>query len=50
MTRRRGATDKEVAVDPDDTNKKLRLSVELDAKSELTLITFLRKNLDVFAC
>jgi hypothetical protein len=26
------ATDKEVAVDPDDTNKKLRLSTELDVK------------------
>jgi hypothetical protein len=26
------ATDKEVAVDPDDTDKKLRLSTELEAK------------------
>jgi hypothetical protein len=27
-----GATDKEVAVDPDDTDKKLHLSTELEAK------------------
>jgi hypothetical protein len=32
MTRRRGGTNKEVSVDPDDTDKKLRLSVELDPK------------------
>jgi hypothetical protein len=32
MTRRRGATDKEVVVDPNDTNKKLRLRTELEAK------------------
>jgi hypothetical protein len=28
----KGATDKKVVIDPDDTNKKLRLSMELDAK------------------
>jgi hypothetical protein len=30
--KKKGATDKEVLVDPDDTDKKLRLSTELDAK------------------
>jgi hypothetical protein len=30
--KKKGATDKEVAVDPDDTDKKLRLNAELDAK------------------
>jgi hypothetical protein len=30
--KKKGATDKEVEVDPDDTDKKLRLSVELDDK------------------
>jgi hypothetical protein len=30
--KKKGATDKEVAVDPDDTDKKLRLSTELEAK------------------
>jgi hypothetical protein len=30
--KKKGATDKEVPMDPDDTNKKLRLSTELDAK------------------
>jgi hypothetical protein len=30
--KKKWATDKEVAVDPDDTNKKLRLGTELDAK------------------
>jgi hypothetical protein len=30
--KKKGATDKEVAVDPDDTNKKLCLSTELDDK------------------
>jgi hypothetical protein len=30
--KKKGAADKEVAVDPDDTDKKLRLSTELEAK------------------
>jgi hypothetical protein len=30
--RKKGATDKEVAVDPDNTDKKMRLSTELEAK------------------
>jgi hypothetical protein len=30
--KKKGAADKEVAVDPDDTNKKLRLSTRLEAK------------------
>jgi hypothetical protein len=30
--KKKGATDKEVAVDPDDTDKKLRLSEDLNAK------------------
>jgi hypothetical protein len=30
--KKKGAADKEVAVDPDDAEKKLRLSTELDAK------------------
>jgi hypothetical protein len=30
--KKKGATDKEVLVDPDDTNKKLHLSTEYDAK------------------
>jgi hypothetical protein len=30
--KKKGAADKEVAVDPDDTKKKLRLSTELDIK------------------
>jgi hypothetical protein len=30
--KKKGATDKEVLVDPDDTDKKLRLSMELDVK------------------
>jgi hypothetical protein len=46
---KKGATDKEVAVDPNNTDKKLHISTELDAKYELVLITFLRENLDVFA-
>ena len=29
---KKGATDKEVAVDPNNTDKKLRISTELDAK------------------
>jgi hypothetical protein len=29
---KKGATDKEVVVDPNDTEKKLHLSMELDAK------------------
>jgi hypothetical protein len=29
---KKGATNKEVAVDPNNTNKKLRISTELDAK------------------
>jgi hypothetical protein len=29
---KKGATDREVAVDPDDTDKKLHLSTELEAK------------------
>jgi hypothetical protein len=47
--KKKGVADKEVAVDPDDTEKKLRLNAELDAKWELTLITFLRENMNVFA-
>jgi hypothetical protein len=46
---KKGAADKEVAVDPDDTNKKLCLGTELEDKQELALITFLWKNLDAFA-
>jgi hypothetical protein len=30
--KKKGATDKEVVVDPNDTDKKLRLNAELDAK------------------
>jgi hypothetical protein len=30
--KKKGAVDKEVAVDPDDSNKKLRLGTELEAK------------------
>jgi hypothetical protein len=30
--KKKGVADKEVAVDPDDTEKKLHLSTELDAK------------------
>jgi hypothetical protein len=30
--KKKGAVDKEVSVDPDDTDKKLHLSTELDAK------------------
>jgi hypothetical protein len=30
--KKKGATNKEVAVDPDDTDKKLRLSTKLEAK------------------
>jgi hypothetical protein len=30
--KKKGAADKEVVVDPDDTNKKLRLGTELEAK------------------
>jgi hypothetical protein len=30
--KKKGVTDKEVLVDPDDTNKKIRLSAKLDAK------------------
>jgi hypothetical protein len=48
--KKKGATDKEVLVDPSDTDKKLHLSTELDAKKELKLITFLQEKLDVFAC
>jgi hypothetical protein len=43
--KKKGAADKEVAVDPDDTEKKLRLSMELGVKQELTLITFLRERM-----
>jgi hypothetical protein len=39
--KKKGAADKEVLVDPNDTNKKLHLSTELDVKLELTLINFL---------
>jgi hypothetical protein len=42
------ATNKEVLMDPNDTDKKLRLSAELELKKELALITFLQENLDVF--
>jgi hypothetical protein len=47
--KKKGATDKEVLVDPDDTDKKLHLITELDVKYDLALITFLWGNLDVFA-
>jgi hypothetical protein len=46
--KKKGAVDKEVLVDPNDTNKKLHLSTKLDVKLELTLIIFLQENLDVF--
>jgi hypothetical protein len=46
---RKGATDKEIQVDPNDADKKLHISTELEVKWELTLITFLWANLDVFA-
>jgi hypothetical protein len=46
--KKKGDADKEVAVDPDDTEKKLHLSTMLDAKYELALVTFLRENLNVF--
>jgi hypothetical protein len=46
--KKKGATDKEALVDPVDTDKKLHLSMELDAKLELALIIFLQENLDVF--
>jgi hypothetical protein len=46
---KKGATDKEVAVDLNNIDNKLRISTELDAKYELVLVTFLRENLDVFA-
>jgi hypothetical protein len=36
-----GATEKEIAIDPNYTDKKLHLNTELDAKKELTLVTFL---------
>jgi hypothetical protein len=42
--KKKGAADKEVAVDLDGTDKKFRLSTELEVKYELTLITFFRKN------
>jgi hypothetical protein len=45
---RKGATDKEIQVEPNDVDKKLRISTELEAKYELALVTFLRANLDVF--
>jgi hypothetical protein len=32
QTKKKGAADKEVAVDPNDTEKKLRLSMELNVK------------------
>jgi hypothetical protein len=47
--KKKGAADKEVLVDLDDTDKKLCLSTELDAKYKLALVTFLLENLDVFA-
>jgi hypothetical protein len=47
--KKKGAVDKEVVVDPNDTDKKLCLSTLLEAKLELMLITFLQENLDVFA-
>jgi hypothetical protein len=43
------ADDKEVLVDPSNPDKKLWISSGLEAKLELTLITFLRGNLDIFA-
>jgi hypothetical protein len=36
-------------VDPSDADKKLHISMELKAKYELALVTFLRTNLKVFA-
>jgi hypothetical protein len=39
--KKKGTADKEVAIDPDDTDKKLHLCTELEAKYELMLITFL---------
>jgi hypothetical protein len=47
---RKGAADKEIQVDPSDADKKLRISMELEAKWELVLITFLWANLNVFPC
>jgi hypothetical protein len=46
---RKGATDKEIHVNPSDADKKLCISMKLEAKYELTLVTFLWTNLDVFA-
>jgi myo-inositol-hexaphosphate 3-phosphohydrolase len=43
------ADDKEVLVNPSNPDKKLWISSGLEAKLELTLITFLRGNLDIFA-
>jgi hypothetical protein len=41
--KKKGAADKEVAVDPDGTDKKFCLSTELEVKYELTLVTFSEK-------
>jgi hypothetical protein len=48
MTRKKGAGDKDVPVDSSNPDKKLWISIGLDAKYELALINFLRDNLDVF--
>jgi hypothetical protein len=46
---KKGATNKEIQVDPFNANKKLHISVDLEAKKKLALVTFLRANLDLFA-
>jgi hypothetical protein len=47
--KKKGADDKEVPVDPSNPDKKLQISTWLNPKQELTLITFLWYNLNVFA-
>jgi hypothetical protein len=37
----KGATNKEVPADPNEPDKKLRISTGLETKEELTLISFL---------
>jgi hypothetical protein len=43
-----GIEDKDVLVDPNNSDKKLRISMGLNPKCEFTLINFFRDNLDVF--
>jgi hypothetical protein len=43
-----GIEDKDVLVDPNNSDKKLRISMGLNPKCEFTLIKFFRDNLDVF--